>query len=209
MSDSSRPHGLQPTRLLCPWDFPGKSTGVGCHCLLRVDKESTCNAGDSSLIFGLGRSSGKGIGYPLQYSWASLMAQLVKNPPAVQETWVPSLGWEDPLEKVMATHSSILAWRIWRRGPSPAQQVTSETKKYNELLLPFPQFKTGGIWETKDRIQKSKFVEVRAINLRFSHPCLEKAQMGKFFNNMPLYSWQHSLLKLINYKFFCWTQFYS
>ena len=36
MSDSSRPHGLQPTRVLCPWDFPGKSTGVGCHCLLRV-----------------------------------------------------------------------------------------------------------------------------------------------------------------------------
>jgi len=37
MSDSVRPHGLQPTRLLCPWDFPGKSTGVGCHCLLRMD----------------------------------------------------------------------------------------------------------------------------------------------------------------------------
>jgi len=36
MSDSSRPHGLQPTRLLCPWDFPGRSTGVGCHCLLRM-----------------------------------------------------------------------------------------------------------------------------------------------------------------------------
>ena len=52
------------------------------------------------------------IGYPLQYSWASLVAQLVKNPPATQETWVPSLGWEDPLEKGKATHSSILAWRI-------------------------------------------------------------------------------------------------
>ena len=54
----------------------------------------------------------KVIGYPLQYSWASLVAQLVKNPPAMQETWVQSLGWEDPLEKGMATHSSILAWRI-------------------------------------------------------------------------------------------------
>ena len=51
-------------------------------------------------------------GYPLQYSWASLVAQLVKNLPAMQETWVPSLDWEDPLEKGMATHSGILAWRI-------------------------------------------------------------------------------------------------
>ena len=59
-----------------------------------------------------GRSSGEGIGYPLQYSWASLAAQLVKNPSAVLETWVPSLGWEDLLEKGKATHCSILAWRI-------------------------------------------------------------------------------------------------
>ena len=61
---------------------------------------------------GLGRSPGEGIGYPLQYSWASLVAQLVKNPPAMQETWVLSLGCEDPLEKGMVTHSRILAWRI-------------------------------------------------------------------------------------------------
>ena len=59
-----------------------------------------------------GRSTGEAIGYPLQYSWASLVAQLVKNPPAMRETWVRSLGWEDPLEKGTATHSSILAWRI-------------------------------------------------------------------------------------------------
>ena len=50
--------------------------------------------------------------YPLQYSWASLVAQLVNNPPAMQETWVRSFGWEDPLEQGMATHFSILAWRI-------------------------------------------------------------------------------------------------
>ena len=74
-----------------------------------VGKESTCNAGDPSLIPGLGRSAGEGTGYPLQYSHASLVAQLVKNPPAVRETSVRSLGWEDPLEKGMATHSSILA----------------------------------------------------------------------------------------------------
>ena len=60
----------------------------------------------------LERCPGEGIGYPLQYSWASLVAQLVKNPPAMQETWVRSLGWEHPLEKGKATNSSILAWRI-------------------------------------------------------------------------------------------------
>ena len=54
----------------------------------------------------------EGISYPLQYSWASLVAQTVKNLPAMWETWVRSLGWEDPLEEGMATHSSILAWRI-------------------------------------------------------------------------------------------------
>ena len=59
----------------------------------------------------LGRSTG-GIGYPLQYSWTSLVAQLVENLFAMQETWVQSLGWEDSLEKGKATHSSILAWRI-------------------------------------------------------------------------------------------------
>ena len=52
------------------------------------------------------------IGYPLQYSLASLVAQLVNNPPAMRETWVRCLGWEDPLEKGKATHSSVLTWRI-------------------------------------------------------------------------------------------------
>ena len=64
-----------------------------------VGKESTCNAGDPSSIPGLGRFTGEGIGYLLQYSWASLVAQAVKNLPAMRETWVRSLGWEDPLEK--------------------------------------------------------------------------------------------------------------
>ena len=53
-----------------------------------VGKESTCNAGDPGSILGSGRSAEEGIGYPLQYSWASLVAQLVKNPHAMQETWV-------------------------------------------------------------------------------------------------------------------------
>ena len=77
-----------------------------------VGKESTCNAEDPGLIPGSERFAGEGIGYPLQYSWASLVAQLVKNLPAMRETWVRSLGWEDPLEKGKTTHSSILAWRI-------------------------------------------------------------------------------------------------
>ena len=74
-----------------------------------VGKEFACNAGDPGSIPGLGRPARKGIGYLLQYSFASLVAQLVKNPPAMRETWVRSLGWEDPLEKGKATHSSILA----------------------------------------------------------------------------------------------------
>ena len=72
---------------------------------------SQCASPNSS-IPGSARSTGEGIGYPLQYFWASLVAQLVKNLPSMQETWVQALGWENPLEEGMATHSSILAWRI-------------------------------------------------------------------------------------------------
>ena len=74
------------------WGLPGSSDG----------KESTCNAGDPGLLPGLGRPgdpgslpAGEGIGYPLQYSWVSLVAQLVKNPPTIWETWAQSLGWEE------------------------------------------------------------------------------------------------------------------
>ena len=64
------------------------------------------------------------LGDPLQYSWASLVAHLGKNPPASWETWVLSLGWEDPLEKGKATHSSILAWRIpWTVKSMGSQRV--------------------------------------------------------------------------------------
>ena len=90
----------------CYVDFPDSSVG----------KESACNAGDPGSTPGSGRSLGEGKGYQLQYSWAPLVVQLVKNLPAIsgdqyQETWVRSLGWEDPLEKGKATHSGILAWR--------------------------------------------------------------------------------------------------
>ena len=133
VSDSLQPHGLQPTRLLHPWDSPGKSTGVGCHCLLlykdmwshlkpmqiilnnplfqdpwlnHVYKAPFATEGDIHKFQGL--KSGCLLG------WAS---QVVKNLPAkMQETQVWAL--EDPLEKVVATHSSILAWRIpWTEEP--------------------------------------------------------------------------------------------
>ena len=68
--------------------------------------------GDSSLIPRSGRSSREGMGYSLQYSWVSLMAQMVKNLPAVQETWVRFLGWEDPLDEGKETYTNSLAWRI-------------------------------------------------------------------------------------------------
>ena len=82
--------------------FPSSSAG----------EESACNAGDPDSIPGSGKFPGEGIGYSFQYSWASLVAQMVKNPPVIWEICVWFQGWEDPLEEGMATHSSILAWRI-------------------------------------------------------------------------------------------------
>ena len=86
-----------------------------------VVKNPPANAGglrDMGLIPGLERSPGGGHGNPLQYSWASLVALLVKNLPSMQETWVWSLGWKDPLEEGMAPHISVLAWRIpWTEEP--------------------------------------------------------------------------------------------
>ena len=82
------------------------------RALKTIPYDTTVVGRYKSFFIGLGRYTGEGIGYPLQYSWASLVAQLVKNLPAIWETWVRSLGWEEPLEKGKATHSSILAWRI-------------------------------------------------------------------------------------------------
>ena len=105
------------------WGFPHSSVG----------KESACNEGDPGSIPWSGRFGGKGIGYPLQYSWASLLVQLVKNPPAMQENWVWSLGWEDPLEKAKATHSSILAWRIPRGSQRVGQGWVTFTFTFFQL----------------------------------------------------------------------------
>ena len=92
-----------------------------------VGKESACNAGDPSSIPGSGISPGEGIGYPLQYFGASLVAQMVKNLPAMQETWVRSLAWEYPLEKRKSTHSSILAWTI----PGTVQSMGSQRVRHD------------------------------------------------------------------------------
>ena len=96
---------------------PSAVININCLCInclfvkgqphIAVGKEPTCNAGDPGLIPVLGRSAGEGIGYPLQCSWASFMAQLAKNPPAMRETWVQSLGYEEPLEKGKVTNCSI------------------------------------------------------------------------------------------------------
>ena len=96
-----------PVFPLGPWVYRGFPDSP-------IGKESACKAGDPSPIPGSRRSTGEGIGYPLQYSWASLVAQMVKNPPAMQETWIWFLDRENPLEEGKTTHSSILAWRIPR-----------------------------------------------------------------------------------------------
>ena len=113
---------------LMPYYLPRSSAG----------KESACNAGDLTLIPESGRSTRGGIGCPLQYSWASLVTQLVKNLPAMWETWVWSQGWEDPLEKRTATHSNILAWRIpWTEEPGRLQSMGSQRVGHNWVTFAF------------------------------------------------------------------------
>ena len=120
-----------------------------------VGKESSCNAGDPGSIPGLGRSAGEEIGYPLPYSWAPLVAQLVKNLRVLRETWIRSL------EKGKATHSSILAWRIhglyrlllhtflfllflknrtWKSSLESGTHVRVEARAKSGILPPFPFF---------------------------------------------------------------------
>ena len=107
-------------------------------------KECACDAGDLDSVPGSGRSPAGGHGNPFQYSWTSLVAQTIKNLPAVWETWVRSLGQEDPLEEGMATLSSILAWRIlmdrgdWRatvHGVTKSQIWLSESAQHSTFCL--------------------------------------------------------------------------
>ena len=106
-------------------DFPGSPAG----------KESACNEGGPSSIPGLGSSPGEGIGYPLQYSWASRVAQMVKNPTAMLETWVRSLVWDDPLGKGMANHSVFLPRETPRtKEPARPQPIGSQRAGQTEQL---------------------------------------------------------------------------
>ena len=127
--------------------FPSSSAG----------KESSCNAGNPSLIPGSGRSPGEGIDYPLQCSWASLVAQ-INNLPAMWETWVWSLGWEDPLKEGMATHFSFLAWRI------PMDR--------------------GAWWVTVHRVAKSW---TRLSNFTHTHPMIEHVYKRYWCSKGPLF----------------------
>ena len=77
-----------------------------------IGKESTCNAGDTGFDSWVGKIHWRRDRLPTPVLLGFLVAQLVKNLPAMWETWIRSLGWEDPLEKGKATHSSILTWRI-------------------------------------------------------------------------------------------------
>ena len=106
--------------LLC---FSGSSVGT----------ETACNAGDPGSIPGSGRSAGEGIGCPLQYSWASLVSQLVRKPLIVWETWGQSWVGKIPWRRELATHSSILAWRIpWTEEPGGLQSM-GVTKSQTQL----------------------------------------------------------------------------
>ena len=133
-----------------------------------VGKESACNAGDPGLIPESGGSTGEGTGYPLQYSWASLVAQMLKNLPAMWQTWVLSLGCEGPLEERMATHSSILAWRFpWTEEPGGLQSMRSQRVGHDWLTLALqPPLSPGRVHTTPQHLQ---FVSIYSIFLQLNN----------------------------------------
>ena len=103
---------------------------------LLAGKESNCKAGDLGSIPGSGRSPGEGIDYPLQYPWAFQVAQMVKSPPAMWETWIQPLGWEHPLEEIMKAHPSILAWRIpMDKEPGGLQSMLSRRVRHDSATM--------------------------------------------------------------------------
>ena len=123
MSNSVQPHRRQPTRVPRPWDSPGKNTGVGCHFLLQCMKlksESEVAQSCPTLAtpWTAAYQAPPSMGFSRQKYWSGLplpspcCGLVGKNSLAMRETWVQSLGWEDPQEEGIATHSSVLAWRI-------------------------------------------------------------------------------------------------
>ena len=126
--------------------------------------ESDCNARDPGSGSGWGRSPEEGLGDPLQYSWASLVAQTVENLPVMQETWVQSLGWEDPLEEGVATHSSILAWTI-PMGREAWRAIFHGVEKSRTQLSDFHLTFTRKSWEEKKIEVKFIFAKLKIFNI--------------------------------------------
>ena len=151
VSDSLRPHGLQPARLLCPCNFLGKNTGVGCHFLLQqifqtqgsnshlvhllhwqADSLPLAPPGKLSLFIYIFIRSIIIIRHSHLGGQTSLAAQTVKRLPTMRETQIQSLGWENLLEKEMATHSSILARKIpWTEEPGRLQSMGSQRVRHD------------------------------------------------------------------------------
>ena len=135
-----------PTRLLCPRDFPSKNSGVGCHFLLQGDLPKP----GIKLVSPAWQADFS----PLSH-WGSPLiwiTEMVKNPPAMQVTWVWSLGWEDPLEKGTATYSSILAWRIpWTEEPGRIRSMGSQSQTWLSdfhFTSPISKVYQAGTYET-------------------------------------------------------------
>ena len=136
-----------------------RTVGINTHSQLCEAPTIRGRLQSNSLM--AGRSPGEGIGHPLQCSWASLVAQLVKNPPGMRETWVRSLGWEDPLGKRIGYHSSILAWRIpWDH------QESDTTEQLSLSLLLMAKAKSEPLLLLK---RKDKSVVVALIQLFYFH----------------------------------------
>ena len=146
--------------------FPGSSAG----------KEFACNAGDTSSIPGSRRSPGEGISYPLQYSWASFVAWLVKNLLAMWETWVQSLDWEDPLDKGMATHSTILAWKT----PWTVRSMESKRVRHDRVTLTSLRF------HNKNQSNKDEVTDCGFSTHCHNHStCFQVERIFHSFNTIP------------------------
>ena len=182
-----------------------------------MDKASACNAGDPGLIPGLGRTPGEGIGYPLQCSWASLVVHIVKNLPAMREAWVWSLGWEDLLEEDVATHSSILAWRIpWTEEPGRLQFMGLEVG--HDLVLSFflrfinfiGPFKAPGFgfFDFLCWCSVSSFIYFCSnFYYFFSSPCLSSSSISSFLRwKLSYWFWvfYFSITSIQCYQFSSW-----
>ena len=150
--------------------FPGSS----------ADKEFPCNAGDPSVIPRSARSPGEGIGCPLQYSWASLVAQAVKNPPAMQDAWVQSLGWEDPWRREKVPTPVFLPGEFHGQEEPRRQATVPGVAKSRTWLSGFHRVRI----QTLGYLLLHLFIPLRSSPLLESHgrtgwQCMRDCQRGK------------------------------